>query len=176
MKRLLAIVITLVWVLTACSGNKTADTPTPTAAPSQEVQATEAAPQTVAPETGLQTLTPGKLTIATGQPAWEPWVLNDDPESGEGFEAAVAYAVAGKLGFAKEDVVWVRTSFEAAIQPGLKDFDFNLQQYSITDERKQVVDFSSAYYKEPRVVITRQDGDYASATSIAELKSALFGA
>jgi polar amino acid transport system substrate-binding protein len=127
------------------------------------------------PEEGLQTLAQGKLTIATGEPAWEPWVLNDAPESGEGFEAAVAYAVAEKLGFAKEDVVWVRTSFEEAIQPGPKNFDFNLQQYSITDERKQVVDFSSAYYKEPRVVLTSKDNKFASATSIAELKDAVFG-
>ncbi|MGO4276846.1 hypothetical protein AB4Z22_44645, partial [Paenibacillus sp. TAF58] len=53
---------------------------------------------------GLQTLTPGKLTIATGQPAYSPWVIDDKPESGKGFEAAVAYAVAEKLGFAKKDV------------------------------------------------------------------------
>jgi polar amino acid transport system substrate-binding protein len=124
----------------------------------------------------LQTLTEGKLTIATGEPAWEPWVINDAPETGEGFEAAVAYAVAEKLGFSKENVVWVRTSFEEAIQPGPKNFDFNLQQYSITDERKQVVDFSSAYYKEPRVVITSKDNNFAGATSISELKDALFGA
>lgn len=82
-------------------------------------------------------VTPGKLTIATGEPAYYPWVIDDEPESGEGFEAAVAYAVADELGFAKDDVVWVRTGFEEAIAPGPKDFDFNLQQFSITDERKQ---------------------------------------
>ncbi|MDR1778223.1 MAG: ABC transporter substrate-binding protein [Clostridiales Family XIII bacterium] len=124
----------------------------------------------------LETLTPGKLTIATGEPAWEPWVLNDDPESGEGFEAAVAYAVAEKLGYAPEDVVWVRTQFDEAIKPGPKDFDFNLQQYSITDERLEVVDFSSPYYKEALVVITKADGPYAGATTIDELKGAVFGA
>jgi polar amino acid transport system substrate-binding protein len=124
----------------------------------------------------LETLTPGKLTIATGNPAWAPWVLNDDPESGEGFEAAVAYAVAGQLGFAKEDVVWVRTDFDAAVQPGPKDFDFNLQQYSVTAERKEIVDFSSPYYKEPLVVVAKQDNEFAGATSIADLKGALFGA
>jgi polar amino acid transport system substrate-binding protein len=124
----------------------------------------------------LTTVTPGKLTIATGEPAWEPWVIDDKPESGEGFESAVAYAVADKLGFAKEDVVWVRTSFEESIQPGLKSFDFNLQQYSITEERKRVVDFSSAYYKEPRVIVTTKSNPYASVTSVADLKEALFGA
>jgi len=124
----------------------------------------------------IPTMTPGKLTIATGDPAWPPWVLDDDPESGQGYEAAVAYAIADKLGFAKEDVVWVRTEFDAAIQPGPKDFDFNLQQYSITEDRKKAVDFSSAYYKESLVVITKADSKFAGATSLADLKGAVFGA
>ncbi|MFN9898925.1 MAG: amino acid ABC transporter substrate-binding protein, partial [bacterium] len=76
------------------------------------------------------TIESGKLTIATGTPAFEPWVVGDAPESGEGFEAAVAYAVAGELGYTNENVVWVRTGFDEAIQPGAKNFDFNLQQYS----------------------------------------------
>jgi polar amino acid transport system substrate-binding protein len=125
-------------------------------------------------DNALQTLTPGKLTIATGEPAWEPWVLNDDPESGEGFEAAVAYAVAEELGFAKEDVVWVRTQFDEAISPGPKDFDFNLQQYDIIPERLQVVDFSSSYYQAPLVVITKEDSKFANAKTFADLKDAIF--
>ena len=75
------------------------------------------------------------LTIATGNPAFEPWVVGDAPESGEGFEAAVAYAVAEEMGFAEEHVTWVRTSFDEAIAPGPKNFDFNLQQFSISPER-----------------------------------------
>lgn len=103
-----------------------------------------------------KTLTDGKLTIATGNPAYYPWVHNDAPESGEGFEAAVAYAVAEKMGFAEGDVVWVRTSFDEAIQPGAKNFDFNMQQYSITEEREQVVDFSEPYYSAAAAVLVRQ--------------------
>lgn len=122
------------------------------------------------------TVTPGKLTIGTGSPAYSPWVLNDSPESGEGFEAAVAYAVAEKLGFKKEDVVWVRTTFDEAIAPGLKNFDFNLQQYSITDERKANVDFSSPYYETAQVVVTTESSPAASASSIADLKGYLIGA
>ena len=99
-------------------------------------------------------VTPGKITIATGEPAYYPWVIDDAPESGEGFEAAVAYAVAEQLGFDADDVVWVRTSFEEAIAPGPKDFDVNLQQFSITDERKESVDFSSPYYETTQVVVT----------------------
>ena len=122
------------------------------------------------------TVTAGKLTIGTGNPAYSPWVLNDAPESGEGFEAAVAYAVAEKLGFKKDDVVWVRTTFDEAIAPGVKNFDFNLQQYSITDERKANVDFSSPYYETAQVVVTTESSPAASATSIADLKGYLIGA
>jgi polar amino acid transport system substrate-binding protein len=122
------------------------------------------------------TITAGKLTIGTGNPAYEPWVVGDAPESGEGFEAAVAYAVAEKLGFKAADVVWVRTTFDEAIAPGQKNFDFNLQQYSITDERKSNVDFSSAYYETAQVVVTVAGSPAASATSIADLKGYLLGA
>ncbi len=122
------------------------------------------------------TITEGKLTIGTGNPAYSPWVLNDTPEAGEGFEAAVAYAVAEKLGFAEEDVVWVRTTFDEAIAPGAKNFDFNLQQYSITEERKANVDFSSPYYETAQVVVTTEGSAAASAASIADLQGYLIGA
>ena len=121
------------------------------------------------------TLTEGKLTIATGNPAYYPWVLNDAPESGEGFEAAVAYAVAEEMGFAAEDVVWVRSSFDEAIQPGAKDFDLNMQQYSITPERDQVVDFSEPYYTAPMAVLVGAGATDTPATLDA-LKSLKWGA
>jgi len=121
-------------------------------------------------------LTEGKFTVATGEPAYFPYVIDDAPESGDGFESAVAYAVAEKLGFAADDVVWVRTGFDEAIQPGPKSFDVNLQQFSITDERKQTVDFSSPYYSTPQAIITTGDSPVADATSIADLKDALIGA
>lgn len=121
-------------------------------------------------------VTDGVLTIATGEPAYFPYVIDDNPESGEGFEAAVAYAVAEELGFAPEDVVWVRTGFEAAIQPGPKNFDFNLQQYTITPERAENVDFSSPYYATPQAVITVESSPAAGATSLADLSGFLIGA
>lgn len=124
---------------------------------------------------GLQTVTPGKLTIATGQPAYAPWVQDDDPASGKGFEAAVAYAVAGQLGFDKSDVVWARTSFDAAIAPGPKDWDLNIQQFSITDDRKKAVDFSSPYYTTTQAVVTVGGSRAASANSIAALKPLTLG-
>ncbi len=122
------------------------------------------------------TIESGKLTIATGTPAFEPWVVGDAPESGEGFEAAVAYAVAGELGYTNENVVWVRTGFDEAIQPGAKNFDFNLQQYSITDERKATVSFSNPYYSTNQAVVGFADSPVASATKLSELKELKFGA
>ncbi|HWM17133.1 MAG TPA: transporter substrate-binding domain-containing protein [Microbacterium sp.] len=121
-------------------------------------------------------ITPGKLTIATGEPAYFPYVIDDDPTSGEGFEAAVAYAVAEELGFAPEDVEWVRTTFEAAIAPGPKDFDINIQQYTITDDRKQNVDFSSPYYQASQGIVAIEGSAAEGVTSIADLKDLTLGA
>ncbi len=133
-------------------------------------------PAVKADPSALPTITAGKLTIGTGNPAYEPWVVGDKPESGEGYEAAVAYAVAAELGFAKSDVVWVRTTFDEAIAPGVKNFDFNLQQYSITDDRKKSVDFSSSYYETAQTVITVKGSKAASAKTIADLKGLTIGA
>lgn len=131
--------------------------------------------ETAAGDAELQTVTPGKLTIATGEPAYEPWVLNDDPAAGEGFEAAVAYAVAAELGFAKEDVAWVRTPFDTVIAPGPKDFDFNIQQFSITDDRKKAVDFSSPYYVTSPALISAEGNKGADATDLAGLEGTIIG-
>ena len=127
-------------------------------------------------ESELTTVTPGKLTIGTALPAYAPWVLEDTPESGKGFEAAVAYAIAAELGFAAEDVVWVRTLFEEAIAPGVKNFDFNLQQYTITEERKASVDFSEPYYVTTQAVVTIKGSAAEGITNLAGLKDLLIGA
>ncbi len=124
----------------------------------------------------LQTKTPGKLVIATGEPAYEPWVVDDAPESGEGFEAAVAYAAAEKLGYDAADVQWVRSTFDSAIAPGAKDFDWNLQQFTITEDREKAVDFSSPYYEAPQAIITYPGSPIADAKSLADLESAKLGA
>ena len=124
----------------------------------------------------LATVTSGKLTIATGEPAYYPWVIDDKPESGEGFEGAVAYAVAKQLGFNNDEVVWVRTTFDGAVTPGEKNFDFNLQQFSITADRSKVVDFSSPYYTAPQAIVSYKGSKIAGKTSIADLKNAKLGA
>lgn len=131
--------------------------------------------QTAAECAAGKTLKEGTLTIATGNPAYEPYVINDDPTTKEGFEAAVAYAVATELGFEDSAVTWVRTDFDAAIQPGKKDFDFNLQQYSITEERKQTVSFSDSYYTTNQAIVGLE-GSAAVGASLADIKKLKLGA
>ena len=123
-----------------------------------------------------KTLEEGVLTIGTGDPAYSPWVLNDKPESKEGFEAAVAYAVATELGFDDASVKWVRTTFDEAIQPGTKNFDFNLQQYSITEERKQTVTFSDGYYTTNQAIVGLNDSAAKGAATLADIKKLKLGA
>jgi polar amino acid transport system substrate-binding protein len=124
----------------------------------------------------LPTLEPGTLTIATDQPAYEPWMVDDTPENGQGFESAVAYAVAGQLGYGEDDVTWTRVPFNAAIQPGERPFDFDINQFSITPERQQAVDFSSPYYRVAQAVITTAGSAAEGATGLADLRSLRLGA
>lgn len=118
--------------------------------------------------------TDGVLTVATGEEVYPPWVEGDDPSSGEGFESAIVYAIADELGL--DEVEWVGTTFDGAIAPGEKDYDFNLQQYSITDERLEVVDFSRGYYDVQQAIIAPEGSSIADATSLGDLKSAKLGA
>jgi polar amino acid transport system substrate-binding protein len=124
----------------------------------------------------LETQTPGTLTIATDQPVFEPWFLDDDPSNGSGFEGAVAYAVAERLGFATDDVTWVRVPFNAAIAPGPKDFDFDINEFSITPERAEAVDFSTGYYDVTQAVIALEGNPASGAASLADLKDVRIGA
>ncbi|MCX4761159.1 ABC transporter substrate-binding protein [Streptomyces sp. NBC_01275] len=124
----------------------------------------------------LATKTSGKLTIATDEPAYEPWFKDDKPANGEGFESAVAYAVAQQLGYDKSAVVWQSVPFNKAFAPGEKTFDFDVNQVSISAERKKAVDFSSGYYDVRQAVIALKDSKAAKATSIADLKGLKLGA
>lgn len=124
----------------------------------------------------LSTLTKGTITFGTDQPAYQPWFVDDDPANGKGFESAVAYAVADKLGYAKENVKWVRVPFNAAIAPGPKTFDANLNEFSITDERKQAVDFSSPYFNVTQAVVTVGSSRAAGVKDLAGLKGLKLGA
>ena len=127
------------------------------------------------------TKTDGVLTVATGETVFPPWMGAgdddfDDPSTGTGFEGALVFALAEELGFADSDVTFVRTGFDSAIAPGEKDWDFNIQQYSITSERDEVVDFSDGYYQIEQAIIGASDSPAATAESVEELKDLRLGA
>ncbi|MFD4509626.1 ABC transporter substrate-binding protein [Streptomyces sp. NPDC058457] len=124
----------------------------------------------------LATKTSGKLTIATDEPAYEPWFKDDKPANGKGFESAVAYAVAKQLGYDQSAVVWQSVPFNKAFAPGVKTFDFDINQVSISTERKKAVNFSSGYYDVRQAVIALKGSKAAKATSIADLKGLKLGA
>jgi polar amino acid transport system substrate-binding protein len=125
-----------------------------------------------APE-DLQTLTDGTLTVGASEP-FEPWYIGE-PTSGEGFESALIYAVADELGYAADDVEWTSVTFEQIISPAIKPFDVAAYQTTITDERREAVDFSSPYLTSRQGVIVADDGEYADAASLADLEGATVG-
>jgi polar amino acid transport system substrate-binding protein len=124
----------------------------------------------------LPTHEPGKLTVATGEPVFPPWMMEDDPANGEGFESAVVYALVDELGLDPDDVAWVRTGFDEAIAPGEKPYDFNIQQYSIRPDRAEVVGFSIGYYEVEEAIIADPGNEVAQARSLDDLKSTRLGA
>ncbi|MEV4168005.1 ABC transporter substrate-binding protein [Nonomuraea sp. NPDC049709] len=146
-------------------------------APVDDPATTAAAPttSTACTKEQLQLVTPGKLTIGTDKPAYEPWFKDDDPSNGQGFESAVAFAVAGELGFDRSEVQWNTVKFDAAFAPGEKQFDFDVNQVSITPDRATAVDFSKGYYTVKQAVVTVGSGKFAGAKSLAELKDAKIG-
>jgi polar amino acid transport system substrate-binding protein len=132
----------------------------------------------------LNLVSTGKLTVGTDNPAFPPWFGGDekapwkvsDPRSGEGFESAVAYAVADNLGFTKDEVTWIVVPFNTAFAPGPKKFDFDINQISFTPVRAKAVDFSDSYYNVNQALVVVKGTPIESAKSIAALKPYKFGA
>lgn len=129
----------------------------------------------------LPVVTEGQLTVATGETVFPPWMGAgeddfDDPSTGTGYEGALVFALAEELGFTADQVTFVRTGFDEVIAPGEKDWDFNIQQYTITEERDEVVDFSDGYYQVEQAIIGAADSPAASATSVADLADVRIGA
>ena len=124
----------------------------------------------------LKTHAAGKLTVATDSPAYEPWFVDNKPSNGKGFESAVAYAVAKQLGYSATDVVWTHASFTSVIAPTPKQYDLDINEVSITDQRKKAVDFSTGYYDVAQAIITLKGSKIAGVTTISGLKSAKLGA
>jgi polar amino acid transport system substrate-binding protein len=123
----------------------------------------------------LDTHTKGELTIATDKPAFPPYFIDDDPANGKGFESAVAYAIAEHLGYPRSKVTWTVEPFNSSYAPGPKDFDFDVNQISITPVREKAVDFSAPDYTANQAIVALKDSDAAEAKSLADLQSARIG-
>jgi polar amino acid transport system substrate-binding protein len=169
------------------------------ASPSASTAASAAAPSATAPSTApspsadacskdsLTTMTAGKLTVGTDNPAYPPyfqipegtatapWELGD-PTNGEGFESAFAYALADQLGFAEADVAWVVVPFDNSFAPGAKTFDIDVNQVSFKPERAEAVDLSDGYYTLNQSIVALKDNGVATAKTVADLKAFKFGA
>jgi polar amino acid transport system substrate-binding protein len=126
----------------------------------------------------------GRLTVGTDNPAYPPWFGGaekspwkvSNPASGQGFESAVVYAVADKLGFAKADVKWIVVPFNTSFAPGPKKFDFDINEISYTPERAKVVTFSDSYYNVNQAVVAKRGTPIATAQSSADLQKYKLGA
>jgi polar amino acid transport system substrate-binding protein len=123
----------------------------------------------------LPTKVKGTLTVATDKPASPPYFEDDEPANGEGFESAVAYAIGKQLGYKPAQIKWTVEPFNSSYAPGPKDFDFDVNEISITPPRQKVVDFSSPYYTANQAVVALKGSDAAGATSIADLKDVKIG-
>lgn len=161
---LVAVAAALALTLTACSSAE------------EDTAASDATTSDSCAKENLSLFTAGTLTIGTDNPAYEPWFKDNDPTNGEGFESAVAYAVAEQLGFSADEVTWTVAPFNSIIAPGFKEFDFAINQVSIRDERKEAVDFSTGYYNVKQALITVAGSPIEGATTLAELKDAKLGA
>ncbi|HET6154484.1 MAG TPA: ABC transporter substrate-binding protein [Marmoricola sp.] len=146
-----------------------------TACGSPEKPASSGAASSSCAVSSLPLTSKGKLTIATDTPAYEPWFSNNDPTNGKGFEDAVAYAVAKQMGFSNAQVTWVKEPFNNSYAPGPKNFDFDINQISITPARAKAVDFSDGYYSAAQAVVVL-DKNKVTAASLADLKSLKLGA
>ncbi len=179
MRKIVAVLMVSGLVLAACAPEEE-ETPeaAPTTSPESEVD--ECAIES------LNLVTPGQLTVGTDNPAFPPWFEGgtpdgssweiNDPSTGEGFESAVAYAVAGELGFTEDQVAWTEVPFNQSFRPGPKDFDFDINQISYRPQRDQAVDFSDSYYDVNQALVAVAGSPIAEATTLEELKQYTLGA
>ncbi len=144
---------------------------TPSAAP---VNVTSLPPECA--KANMPVKKPGKLIIGVGDHTTAPWFIGDKPENGQGFEGALAAAIAEKLGYAPTDLTWVRVPSDKATGPGLKTFDIGIGEFAMTDAARQAVDFSAPYYNVHEVVVALKSSKIANVTNFGGLKEAKLGA
>jgi polar amino acid transport system substrate-binding protein len=159
-------------LLAGCGGSGDSSSSEASTAPSSGGETADAAACTPA---NMETTSPGVLTVATDKPAYPPYFEDDDPTNGEGFESAVAYAIGKQLGYSKEDVKWTVEPFDSSYAPGEKNFDFDVNEISITPVREKAVDFSAPYYKANQAVVALKGSEASKAKSLADLKDTKIG-
>jgi polar amino acid transport system substrate-binding protein len=189
-----AAVLVIGGLLAACTPTGASPSTSPSSPPAS-VPASASAPASIEPSAAacgpdtLDTITAGTLTIGTDNPAFppyyeareggnsEPWDPEwGDPTTGEGFESATAYAIAEELGYTEDQVEWIVVPFNNSFAPGEKDFDFFINQVTFNEERAENADLSDGYYFGNQTVVVMEEGDFADAATISDLKEAKLGA
>jgi polar amino acid transport system substrate-binding protein len=180
------VTLTLVLALSLVAAGCGSDDDDDDAAPATTEAAATTAAEADCSKESLELIEDGRLTIGTDNPAFPPWFEGgtpdgseweiNDPSTGEGFESAVAYAVAEELDFAEDEVDWVVVPFNNSFRPGQKDFDFDINQISVTEERDRAVDFSDSYYEVNQSLVALEGTPITEATSLADLAEYRFGA
>jgi polar amino acid transport system substrate-binding protein len=117
----------------------------------------------------------GQLTVATDKPVYPPWFVDNKPANGQGYESAVAYAVAAQLGFSKSQVTWAYEPFNSSYAPGPKKFDFDINEISYSAARAQAVTFSDSYYDVQQSLVALKNSPIVTKHSPADLKTYVFG-
>jgi len=169
----LLLAVGLVAFTAACGDSEDDDEATPDGDSTTEEEGASATDCSV---DALELVNDAVLTVGTDSPAFPPWFQDDDPANGEGFESAVAYAVADEMGFDEGEVTWTVVGFNNAIAPGEKDFDFDINQVSISEEREEAVDFSDPYYETNQALVGYEDSPAADATTLEDLQGLKLGA
>ncbi|MBS1892662.1 MAG: transporter substrate-binding domain-containing protein, partial [Actinobacteria bacterium] len=169
--------LALVLVVAGCGGSKSSSSSgsteaggsTGAAEGGETANAAECTPST------METHKEGVLTVATDKPAYPPYFENDEPENGEGFESAVAYAIGKQLGYPKSKIEWTVEPFDSSYATGPKNFDFDVNEISITPAREKAVDFSVPYSSANQAVVALEGTEAAKAKSLADLKDTKIG-
>ena len=172
MRKLLLGLVALTMIAVACSKTTTA-TPASSGSPSTTQTAQECAGS-------APFVKDGTLMVGTDNPAYPPyfqggttkgseWQIND-PSTGKGFESAVAFEIAKRMGFAPEQVKWIVVPFDQSYAPGKKSFDFDINQISYKPVRAKAVDFSESYYDVNQAIVAVKGTPITQATSVADLK------
>jgi polar amino acid transport system substrate-binding protein len=119
------------------------------------------------------TKTAGVLNVAAEHPYYEPFLIGEQANP-TGFEADLINEIASRMGV--DTVEWTNIAFDQLYAPGAKNWDLGVSEITITEERDAAVDFSEPYFTANQGILVRADSQYATATTVDEIRDAKFGA